>query len=655
VKIAGRPSSPNIIEETQPKRDLLDWLVELPVYSANNWRNRLFPADVGLPRIDFSPASLQGGIDREYGQRVAATNRDIIREAGRSDIVPISKGDNLYLLDGKGKVVEGYDSPFFQQSLARAGGDTAPDLKTWNYVTAASKARKVEPASVGSAALRLTSSVPSDVIDTLIAEAGADPDGLAAVAHVINNRSSQWGMTPEQVVKQKGQFEGYYNPGPKSREAQKMPEVRAAAEKAWQAVQAGAIPDPTKGGTSFRTKGYKQPAPNGTVTIAGNTFALGTAKPNSAVNAINRAAPLPMPPRPPTLSAFASTPTLDPMRSLQDTLNAKAERIRAGTDTQTTQRAVATPPVPMPAPPPSRGVGTGYLAPATKVQTVRIDPLTNKVIPSAPLTRTPVTAQAPAPRPVSKPPNVTYVPSTPAPTPFQTANRTMVQGVPFVGPIVNGVVSAVDLVSNRPSAAAQAKPAPQPVTLPSVIPPTPKGYNTLTGKYETMQPSTPYAAGPAPVRVADNKSPARLYPTVTAPTMQETLDEQALMRRPRVPQLTPATLPRLPMPKPAALNRPIVPVRTAPIPAARIPLPQTRTVNPVSQIIPAVQARAGQTLFGRLFNMATAGVVPQASTASNNAPHVSAAPVYSSNLQHNPNFGPAPGVHPHLNQFGMFD
>jgi hypothetical protein len=28
---------------------------------------------------------------------------------------------------------------------------------------------------------------------------------------------------------------------------------------------------------------------------------------------------------------------------------------------------------------------------------------------------------------------------------------------------------------------------------------------------------------------------------------------------------------------------------------------------------------------------------------------------YSSNLQHNPNFGPAPGVHPHLNQFGMFD
>jgi hypothetical protein len=237
----------------------------------------------------------------------------------------------------------------------------------------------------------------------------------------------------------------------------------------------------------------------------------------------------------------------------------------------------------------------------------------------------------------------------------------MVQGVPFVGPIVNGVVSAVDLVSNRPSAAAQAKPAPQPVTLPSVIPPTPKGYNTLTGKYETMQPSTPYAAGPAPVRVADNKSPARLYPVANAPTMQETLDEQALMRRPRVPQLTPATLPRLPMPKPAALAMPLrniappPPVRRAPITPARIPLSQTRTVNPVSQIIPAVQARAGQTLFGRLFNMATAGVVPQANTASNNAPHVSAAPVYSSNLQHNPNFGPAPGVHPHLNQFGMFD
>jgi hypothetical protein len=112
----------------------------------------------------------------------------------------------------------------------------------------------------------------------------------------------------------------------------------------------------------------------------------------------------------------------------------------------------------------------------------------------------------------------------------------------------------------------------------------------------------------------------------------------------------------MPMAKPLALSMPVrAPVRSAPIPAARIPLSRTRTVNPVSQIVPAVQSRAGQTLFGRLFNMATSGVVPQANTvqASNNAPAPTG--TYSSNLQHNPNFGPAPGVHPHLNQFGMFD
>jgi hypothetical protein len=479
-----------------------------------------------------------------------------------------------------------------------------------------------------------------DVIDTLIAEAGSDPDGLAAVAWVIQNRAQQWGMTPEQVVRQKGQFEGYSNPGPKSREAQKRADVRAAAQKAWEAVQSGFVPDPTNGGTSFRTKGYKQPAPNGTVEIAGNVFALGSGKANSALSAINAAAPQPMAARPPVLSAFAPIQT-DQQRSLQDAVLAKAERIRNGTDTLTTQRAIATPPKPMPTPPPSRGLGTTALAPATKVRTVKIDPLTGN----------PVTAQASAPRPVTKPPNVTFVPSTPAPTPFQTANQRVVQSVPLVGPIVSGLGAANNLLQRVAPIAATAKPQPQPTTLPSVIPPAPKGYNTLTGDYEPMKPSTPYLAKPAPVRVADNKSPARLYPIATAPTMQETMDEQALMRR-RVPTVP---VPRMPMAKPLALSMPVrAPVRSAQIPAARIPLSRTRTVNPVSQIVPAVQSRAGQSLFGRLFNMATAGVVPQANTVqSNNAPAPTG--TYSSNLQHNPNFGPAPGVHPHLNQFGMFD
>jgi hypothetical protein len=430
-----------------------------------------------------------------------------------------------------------------------------------------------------------------DVLDTLIAEAGSDPDGLAAVAWVIQNRAQQWGMTPEQVVRQKGQFEGYSNPGPKSREAQKRADVRAKAEAAWNAVQAGTISDPTNGGTSFRTKGYKQPAPHGTVTIAGNTFALGTAKPNSALSAINAAAPQPMPSRP-TALAYAPSASVPRPPSGSYTLPPPALDLnpplppRASSWQETggpPMRGDIPMPRPRPAPPvQARGVGTSYLAPATKVKTVPINPLTGN----------PVTAQATAPRPVSKPPSVTYVPRTSTPTPFQTANRTMVQGVPFVGPIVNGVVSAVDLVSNRPSAAAQAKPAPQPVTLPSVIPPTPKGYNTLTGDYEPMKPSTPYLAGPAPVRTTDNKYQGRILPVVNAPTMAETMDEQALMRRgaPKV------ALPRLPMNPTPALIASRAPRNQAP----PMPRPRPVMVQQQRQVQPPPQQQSSGGLLGML-------------------------------------------------------
>jgi hypothetical protein len=443
----------------------------------------------------------------------------------------------------------------------------------------------------------------ASVIDTLIAEAGSDPDGLAAVAWVIQNRAQQWGMTPEQVVKQKGQFEGYYNPGPKSREAQKRADVRAKAEAAWNAVQAGTIPDPTNGGTSFRTKGYKQPAPNGTVTIAGNTFALGSAKPNSAISAINAAAPLPMPARPPTLSAFAPIQT-DNQRSLQDALNAKVERIRAGTDTPASQKVIAAPQVPRvpgfasPSLADTRREAFRPVAPARGVGTPNLTTRSVRTVPIDPLTGNPITATASAPRPVSKPPSVTYVPRTSTPTPFQTANRTMVQGLPIVGPIVTGLGTAADLVQRVAPATAQAKPATQPTTLPSVIPPTPKGYNTLTGKYETMQPSTPYVAGPAPVRTADKAYTSRIYPVASAPTMQETLDEQALMRRPTVP------VPRMPMNPTAAMMA----VRQPRVVQAPPPMPRPRPViaqpRQVQQPQPAARPTTGG-LLGLLFGSNT--------------------------------------------------
>jgi hypothetical protein len=451
-----------------------------------------------------------------------------------------------------------------------------------------------------------------DVIDTLIAEAiGEGDEGLAAVAWTIMNRAAETGRTPAQVVSDPGDYTGASNPGSATKKAMKDPAIRAKVEKVWSQVQSGSIPDPTGGATHYWApngmKGGKAPywaksetSDAGRLKIGNHVF-LPKQSPNSALSAINAAAPQPMPSRP-TALAYAPSASVPRPPSGSYTLPPPALDLnpplppRASNWQETggpPMRGDIPMPRPRPTPPaPARGVGTSYLAPATKVSTLRIDPLTNKVIPSAPLTRTPVTAQAPAPRPVSKPPNVTYVPSTPAPTPFQTANRTMVQGVPFVGPIVNGVVSAVDLVSNRPSAAAQAKPAPQPVTLPSVIPPTPKGYNTLTGKYEAMQPSTPYLAGPAPVRTTDNKYQGRILPVVNAPTMAETMDEQALMRRgaPKV------ALPRLPMNPTPALIASRAPRNQAP----PMPRPRPVMVQQQRQVQPPPQQQSSGGLLGIL-------------------------------------------------------
>lgn len=468
-----------------------------------------------------------------------------------------------------------------------------------------------------------------DVLDTLIAEAGSDPDGLAAVAWVIQNRAQQWGLTPEQVVKQAGQFEGYSNPGSKSREAQKMPEVRAAAQKAWEGVQSGTIPDPTKGGTSFRTKGYKQPAPNGTVTIAGNTFALGSGTSNSALSAINRAAPQPMAARPAMLSAFAPIQS-DNQRSLQDALNAKVERIRAGTDTPAGQKVIAAPQVPrVPgfASPsmadtrreafrpiaPARGVGTPNLT-ARSVRTVPIDPLTGN----------PVTAQATVPRPVTKPPSVTFVPSTSTPTPFQQANRTLVQGVPVVGPIVSGLGAAAGLVNNRPSAGAVAAPQPQPTTLPSVIQPAPKvstpsvprsvpktdtsipafiqQFGKQTPPPAPLPPKPPKTAERLPTNAGEAEFLSAYYPSYYTPASVKRGQDiaAALYPKPAAPKpITPA-MPRMPMNPTAAMiaaRQPRVVQAPPPMPRPRPVIAQPRQVQ---QPQPAARPTTGG-LLGLLF------------------------------------------------------
>lgn len=147
----------------------------------------------------------------------------------------------------------------------------------------------------------------SAVIKTIIAEAGGDPAAQAAVAAVIRNRMLETGQTAEQVVKQKGQFEGYSNPGSKSVAAQADPRVQETAQRVWDGIQFGAIPDPTNGATQFRAASAAGGlhAPNGTINIGGNVFAKGTA-PTSALSAIDAIAPVPQQ-RPNDALAYASS------------------------------------------------------------------------------------------------------------------------------------------------------------------------------------------------------------------------------------------------------------------------------------------------------------------------------------------------------------
>jgi hypothetical protein len=73
------------------------------------------------------------------------------------------------------------------------------------------------------------------------------------------------------------------------------------------------------------------------------------------------------------------------------------------------------------------------------------------------------------------------------------------------------------------------------------------------------------------------------------------------------------------------------------------------------RIGPSGSARPG-TVTGNKAGPAPAAAAPSPATSLADLFGGPPAPgTYSSNLQHNPNFGPAPGVHPHLNQFGMFD
>jgi N12 class adenine-specific DNA methylase/predicted RNA methylase len=92
----------------------------------------------------------------------------------------------------------------------------------------------------------------SDLVNTVIAEAAGEGDaGMADVASVIRNRSSERGISPGDVVRQKRQFTGYEAPGEAAKRAQQDPVLRQRAEAIIDGVFSGALPDETGGADHY--------------------------------------------------------------------------------------------------------------------------------------------------------------------------------------------------------------------------------------------------------------------------------------------------------------------------------------------------------------------------------------------------------------------
>lgn len=320
--------------------------------------------------------------------------------------------------------------------------------------------------------------------------------------------------------------------------------------------------------------------------------------PNSALAAINAVAPTPMPSRPVALGYTQNTGTPAPKGSY--TLDPPAMPLNVPLPPRASQwqetggpvmRGDVPMPRPRPAPPaPARGVGTSYLAPPTKVATYKVDMNGNPIIPQA---REPLPSERVVPAAV--------------PRLMAQANAAAAQAPKMPAPTVRPPVLTAAQRSALASTGSTAPPvAPVPRTKPTfpvamaqngTYTPAPPPVNLLAKADQSRLPTGTYDPGGDAIMAA-------LYPRPATPPAVSAINAA-----------TAPSLPRMPSPAMSAARLPTVPVRSAPVPAARVPLTQFNTVNPMTQIVPAVQARAGQGLIGRLFNMATAGVVPQANTS----------------------------------------
>jgi hypothetical protein len=423
------------------------------------------------------------------------------------------------------------------------------------------------------------------LIRTALGEAaGEGKEGMAAVLHVILNRanSGQFPSDPAEVALQNKQF-STWNKGEGGNNPQKWSENSKSYRTAAAALDGvlSAKSDPTGGALYYHAKGVTpywadDVNKNGVVKIGAHRFYPSHPVPKANIPDVASATdfgpgiPTPMLNRKPVVA--------DDNRRIPTAAQTAAEQRLMRPD----YRSMGFVPLPAPAPlrapsGPQRGVGTSTLAPPTKVQTVRIDPMTNQVM--GPDLQAAVNAKAA--RIASG--QEKFTPTTPAPVTQPLTRDTMWFGKAPVGP------------GPLPPSPFEKKPNIAAAGLPIAA--------ALDAK-RALDALMPKPAAPVPQK-------APIYPptTVRAPTLQDAMDEQALMRRiptaPKIAQaatapkpITPA-MPRMPMNPTAAMmaaRQPRVVQAPPPMPRPRPVLAQPRQVQ---QQAPARPTTGG--LLGLLF------------------------------------------------------
>lgn len=459
--------------------------------------------------------------------------------------------------------------------------------------------------------------VDQRVLKTIIAEAGGDPKAMAAVAAVINNRAQAQGKTPLQVVKAKGQFEGYSNPGPAISRQLNDAKLLQRAEQVFTGVSSGTIADPTGGGTMYHAD-YVSPYwaksanKNGTVNIGGNVFYKGSGSPQTAVAAIDALAPNPQ--SRPSALGYASTPSsvraisVNPdgsPASLADALMGKfgnVSNVPRGTTAQSLYGNVGLPPG-MPVPRPT-GVQQPNALTTRSVNSVPINPNTGNPytgielaqqaanteaarlrgsMPTGRVANIPVIPQPTPSQPndlqsalntyatrlaAQKPAPVKTAQSLPEPkvtfsnglgggqqTPFERANQEMlVNSLPFgLNLAASGFGNAYNAVSNA--------------LTPKPTPATPKPAQKVVASPPATSTPKPLSSGPTPSQLAAINNISGAY--------QQPITHSAISTQDRIGQ-TPSPLMAF-----AGDQNTGLPAGVAAINAATIPLPRPRPVPTV--------------------------------------------------------------------------